>query len=159
MDIKKIATFIALVMQLLQGCKNLLAIKLMVCLFFLTACVGPTTPFGALEKIEKAPAERSFASEQRTLPRYSIEFHPERQVLHDKTDFSVEIKSTQPMSKQLQLQVLHNGYDVTCLGIIYFLTGVSVHFYQTTNPLGFAGSGIKNGVTLLNLTGVDAGKG
>ena len=79
----------------------------------LTACVGPTTPFGALEEVKKIEDERKPASVESEVNKYSVVFHPERQVLHDKSDFSIEIKSARPMTKETTIKILHNGFDVS----------------------------------------------
>lgn len=80
----------------------------------LMACVGPTTPFGALESgaIQKSEA----TTEPRKVAKQSslqIQFHPKKQVLHDKTDFSVEVISRRPLGRNTKVTVLHNGIDVT----------------------------------------------
>ena len=64
-------------------------------LFFISllllGCVGPTTPFGALEEVKEVEVSknkkksRDVASKNRQ--KYQVLFHPSRQVLHDKADF------------------------------------------------------------------------
>lgn len=77
----------------------------------LCQCVGPTTPFGAPEisqvKIE-TPSNNPI-----TKNNISIKFHPDRQVYHDRANFSVELKSKHPLSEDMQIEILHNGLDVT----------------------------------------------
>ena len=52
----------------------------------------------------------------------------------------------------------HQGHNVASLGRIHFLTGVGVHFYNPTNPLGLAGEGVQDGVALVQGARVQASK-
>lgn len=75
--------------------------------------MGPTTPFGALEKVHDSQS-RDIAEVKSSGPvKFKIKFFPEKQVLHDKTDFSVEIKSNRPFSDKTKIQISYNGVDVT----------------------------------------------
>lgn len=72
------------------------------------------TPFGALNNVVDVEENRQPSSE--TPPhgnQYKIQFHPEKQVLHDKTDFSIEIKSRRPFAESTKIQISYNGKDVT----------------------------------------------
>ncbi len=75
-------------------------------------CVGPTTPFGPLSDNPNKTPQRQPASKEPST-EYKIDFHPEKQVLHDKTDFSIEVSSNRPLAGQTRVRVTHNGYDVT----------------------------------------------
>lgn len=79
--------------------------------FFLSQCVGPTTPFGALNifNFDKKRSPAQFTENS----NYTIHFHPERQVYHDKTDLSFEIKGAVPIEKDVEIRVFHNEIDVT----------------------------------------------
>lgn len=78
--------------------------------FGITACVGPTSPFGAINQLTvfTKNSERDPAQD-----RYQVQFSPSRQLYHDKTDFSIEIQSTKFIPEDLQVRVMHNQYDVT----------------------------------------------
>lgn len=76
--------------------------------FLLPGCVGPTSPFGALNQV-KTQIEL-VESEKKS---FQVRFHPDRQVYHDKTDFSVEIQSAEFIPDDIQLRVYHNEFDVT----------------------------------------------
>ncbi len=78
-----------------------------------TACVGPTTPFGALQSTGEIESPRSPQSTLEKHPQYKVKFHPEKQVLHDKTDFSVEIKSNRPLTDKISIKISYNNRDVT----------------------------------------------
>ncbi len=98
--------------------------------FLLLGCVGPTTPFGALEEVKEVEVSknkkkaRDVASQNRQ--KYQVFFHPSRQVLHDKADFSVELKSEYPIQDGVEIQVIHNNIDVT----ESFLSSARVHRSQ-----------------------------
>lgn len=83
---------------------------LLILLFCNTACVGPTTPFGAVTTTEAVQDDRY---PQSFHPGYKIKFHPEKQVLHDKTDFSVEISSSRPLPDDITIRIFYNNMDVT----------------------------------------------
>src|SRR5690606_28824813 len=53
----------------------------------------------------------------------------------------------------------HNGDDVARGSEGQFVTVVSVHFHHTANTLGLAGERVEDGVTLVQVTGVDAAEG
>lgn len=93
-----------LVIQLLRS-------SLIILLSGTAACVGPTTPFGGLDQVVEVEKEEMPATSQ-TSP-YKISFHPQAQVLHDRADFSVEINATRPLPDDLNLQITHNGIDVS----------------------------------------------
>lgn len=99
----------------------------------LTGCAGPTTPFGAIHALAK-PNKRNFidmkiASEKSekeekldknkrmpaefkpTTPR--IYFYPRKQVLHSKTDLTVQIYDPKGIHPDYRAYVFYNGYDVT----------------------------------------------
>ncbi len=82
-----------------------------------TACVGPTTPFGGLESVNEINPQRQPQSEKqedkKKSSQYKIKFHPQRQVLHDKTDFSVEIHSSRPLDDEINIKISYNNIDVT----------------------------------------------
>jgi hypothetical protein len=75
----------------------------------LCQCVGPTSPFGTVGVNDELP-KREMASEKSYI---EIIFHPQKQVYHDRADFSLEIKSQEVIDDQTKVQVLHNGFDVT----------------------------------------------
>ncbi len=90
-------------------------------LFFCVGCVGPTTPFGALNSVKSVEESREPASIQESAnaesiqsrkASYKIQFHPEKQVLHDKFDFSIEVKSDRPFTDDVKLQISYNNLDV-----------------------------------------------
>ncbi len=92
---------------------------------FVCSCVGPTSPFGAIDQVkqikdEKQSGDREISSQGR---HFEILFHPSRQVLHDKSDFSVELKSRFPLTDNITLQILYNNIDVTQA----FLSSTSLH--------------------------------
>lgn len=102
-------------------------------LLALTACAGPTTPFGAVHSIlppkkaalkdtnvaekERLKAERKlhrsnrFFSPKQEKPKF--EFSPERQVLHDRSHLTVTIEDPLGLEEDAELRVYHNGIDVT----------------------------------------------
>jgi len=49
--------------------------------------------------------------------------------------------------------------DVTSLGTIEFLAGVSVHLNDAANTLGLTSEGVQDGVSLIQNSGVDTGEG
>ncbi len=81
-------------------------------LLMAVACVGPTTPFGALNYEENQKLRKPSQVEE-TSPIYKIAFHPNRQVYHDKTDFSIEVQSEKAIPDDLLIQVFHNKQNVT----------------------------------------------
>jgi soluble lytic murein transglycosylase-like protein len=90
----------------------------------LTACVGPTTPFGSeTHLVQETKAREPASDNNKSRARYKIRFHPDKQVLHDKTDFSIEVKSNRPITDKTHLQISYNGWDVTST----FLANAHVH--------------------------------
>ncbi len=59
------------------------------------------------------------------------------------------------------LSVLHANQcnDVTRLGAIKLDTLIGMHLDDAPDTFGLAGKGVEHGVTLLDFTGIDAGKG
>lgn len=88
----------------------------------LCACVGPTTPFGAVTNTEVVDDDRIPANYVE-VQSVNIQFHPQRQVYHDKSDFSVEVTSHLPLTDGFRLQVLYNDIDVSDT----FLKNSTVH--------------------------------
>ena len=82
-------------------------------------CVGPTTPFGAIHSLqpESAQPQRKTASLVEPKPKKQIQpviqFFPKRQVLHDRTDFVVQVTDAESIPDDFELKVLHDGRDVT----------------------------------------------
>lgn len=101
--------------------KKLMSVFVFITWLSLCHCVGPTTPFGALNIFsfdpQRSPAESGIKS------NYSIHFHPERQVYHDRSDISFEIKSAEPISSDVEIKVFHNNLDITGT----FLTHSKIH--------------------------------
>lgn len=75
-------------------------------------CVGPTSPFGAIDSTEKRPGRKPSQVEARSA-NFRVNFHPKKQVYHDKSDFSVSIKSSRPIPTGIGLRIFHNRIDVT----------------------------------------------
>lgn len=81
---------------------------------FIFGCVGPTTPFGAINnyKGDGADGDRGVAQE-RVAYDSEVNFYPQKQVLHDKTDFTIEVKDGNFIPYDYQVNIFHNSYDVT----------------------------------------------
>lgn len=88
----------------------------MVCLslgVFLAGCAGPMSPFGAIQGmgskvsklVEKAIPSRSASTRLR--------FHPQHQVLHASTPFSVIIEDAYGVPEDFELTLVYNGEDVS----------------------------------------------
>lgn len=79
---------------------------------WLVACVGPTTPFGAINPFQSPTTEnsRALASSSEITQIY---FHPSRQVLHGSSDLSIEIKDKHFIPYEYDIRIYHNSYDVT----------------------------------------------
>ena len=77
----------------------------------LTACAGPSTPFGALNglglRVDKLLHTRAFGEGPR------IRFTPRRQVLHDRVDFDVTVEDPLGIPKDYRLRLLYNAIDVS----------------------------------------------
>lgn len=80
-------------------------------LLCLCHCVGPTSPFGAQEVIDQSNSREPAKTQNEA--NYQIKFHPQKQVYHDRTDFSLEVNAEQAMEEDLQVQVFHNGFNVS----------------------------------------------
>ncbi len=85
---------------------------------FLSAvgCVGPMTPFGATGALGPRPAETIEATTASVKPSQAwarVRFTPERQVLHDRSLFSVIIEDSAGVPEDFRLIVSYNGVDVS----------------------------------------------
>ncbi|MCB0378251.1 MAG: transglycosylase SLT domain-containing protein [Bdellovibrionales bacterium] len=79
----------------------------------LCACVGPTTPFGAIEAWQDSSKKEASPLKPNETFGPRIEFYPDRQVLHGKSEFSVDIIDYFPVKDKPQLTIFYNGIDVT----------------------------------------------
>lgn len=107
-------------------------------LICLLGCAGPTTPFGAVsvtetinkieQKISKREEAWNFSASKAVRSPQNLEnslvervvrsepkifFKPERQVLHKKSLFSMMIEDPEGITKNHDLKVFYNGFDVT----------------------------------------------
>ena len=82
-------------------------------MFANTACVGPTTPFGALDKVTEERDRELASQSDESSQFFKIKFHPEKQVLHDKSDFSIEVVGLRPFREDIKINVFYNNKDVT----------------------------------------------
>ncbi|MCB0341504.1 MAG: transglycosylase SLT domain-containing protein [Bdellovibrionales bacterium] len=104
------------------GIFSLLGLTLLV-----SGCVGPTTPFGALEGLalpkknqsemlnatNTGATEDSSGDEQIASLQPTVEFSPGRQILHRPIDFRVTVKDPESVPESAQLRVYYNGYNVS----------------------------------------------
>ena len=89
----------------------------------LVACVGPTTPFGAVDSFgleeAKPKADRQVAGEKTVSKsimdyrRPMIHFSPKRQFLHDRSAFEIQITDAQSIPDHFGFKIYHNKRDVT----------------------------------------------
>ncbi len=94
----------------------------------LTSCAGPTTPFGALsiwapaKKVE--PSLEAVGDFMGPLPSQeltrifvkraaNVSFSPKRQVLHNHSEFTIEIEDHEAISNPPVIRVFYNGFDVS----------------------------------------------
>ncbi len=77
-----------------------------------TACVGPSTPFGAINDLFPGSQEKLLDASD---PQGSVKisFLPQRQVLHDKHDFILEVKDLKKIPDQKDIRLFYNSRDVT----------------------------------------------
>ncbi|MCB0350003.1 MAG: transglycosylase SLT domain-containing protein [Bdellovibrionales bacterium] len=76
----------------------------------LVGCAGPSSPFGGLEL---GSGDGLFSQYSGQLDLNSAQLKPERQVLHESSDLSLEIKTTQSNTADVDLRVVYNDRDVT----------------------------------------------
>lgn len=76
-------------------------------------CVGPTTPFGAIDSLYPHEYDLSEGQAVSKDSPVRIKFKPGRQVLHDKNDFHVEIEDTTKIPEFKDVRLYHNAIDVT----------------------------------------------
>lgn len=82
-------------------------------LFFYTiGCVGPTTPFGAVNDIFPKATDITNGKNTKDSP-VKIIFKPQKQVLHDKNNFIVEIKDKNKIPDSKDIKLFYNTLDVT----------------------------------------------
>lgn len=99
---------------------------------FTPGCVGPSTPFGAVNDF--LPAETDVTDGKDTKgSRVKITFKPRRQVLHDRNDFIVEISDKTKPPDASEVRVIYNNIDVTK----QFLAHSEVKKSLTDNTLYF----------------------
>ncbi|MGE4131523.1 MAG: lytic transglycosylase domain-containing protein [Bdellovibrionales bacterium] len=76
-------------------------------------CAGPTSPFGAINNFkfyaDYTPLRESKTPQSET----KVIFEPERQVLHDKTQFSVLIEDPKGVPEEFSFQLTYNDLDVS----------------------------------------------
>jgi len=77
-----------------------------------TACVGPTTPFGAVNDLVPHETDVTDGQSAENSP-VKIFFRPRRQVLHDKNDFVVEILDKNKTPDVADVRLYYNAIDVT----------------------------------------------
>ena len=100
--------------------------KLLLLCPFLYACAGPMSPFGAhpispkLLNPESGLSngnfrERSLAGEILIdhLSSASIRFRPERQLLHDRSNFEIEIEDPHGIGHEAEIRLFYQGQDIT----------------------------------------------
>jgi len=76
-------------------------------------CVGPTTPFGAIDDLLPKSTEMPDGKEAAKSSPVKISFKPKHQVLHDKNDFIVEIKDKTKIPDLKDVKLIYNSIDVT----------------------------------------------
>ncbi len=76
------------------------------------ACAGPVTPFGAihLPPQKKAKPKEIESSYDKLI---SIQFNPQKQVLHGSEDFEIIIKDSAGLETNDSIKVYFNGVDIT----------------------------------------------
>lgn len=94
----------------------------------LSACAGPTTPFGAIHdllfasktKLPVSPDKSNEAKElqgeffsPQALSKATISFYPERQLLHKTSDFKVKITDPEGIPSEAEIKIFYQEYDVT----------------------------------------------
>lgn len=109
-------------MKVFETVKNIMFLVLVS--FWLSSCVGPTTPFGSMSvsgvsksnfwnlNIFRSPNEVPLKSNDKLA---EIKFFPDAQVLHDKIDLSITIKDYSFIPKNYSFKIYHNSLDVTNL--------------------------------------------
>lgn len=84
-------------------------------------CAGPSTPFGAIHslwpdnsKISPKVSE-TVANHTPVIKEFSpeIKFTPKRQKFHNQSKFGIHILDPSGFENEHELQILHNGTDVT----------------------------------------------
>ncbi len=91
----------------------------------ISGCAGPMTPFGAMDVFNisffkaEVNSRRGPASEE-----VKIQFAPQRQLLHDQTEFSITITDAQGILSEHDFHLTYNGIDVTRK----FLAGAQVSY-------------------------------
>ena len=79
----------------------------------LIACVGPTTPFGAIDNYKGVSTSDPSRDVAQARVTSEVNFYPEKQVLHDKTDFTIEVRDDHFIPYDYDVKVFHNSHDVT----------------------------------------------
>jgi hypothetical protein len=85
--------------------------RLWICIlsgFMLTACAGPTTPFGAVSIFTRLAERFGMKSDLAT-----IEFSPIRQILHDRTDFEASVYDPKGIPSGYVLSLQYNDMDMS----------------------------------------------
>ena len=78
-----------------------------------TGCVGPTSPFGALNSLFPTETSDNGGEEATAEKVVQIRFLPRKQILHDKSDLVVEIHDKDSIPSLEKLKVFFNNVDVT----------------------------------------------
>ena len=85
----------------------------------MAGCAGPSTPLGALWAVHPSQVTRELAevpdqpSPTLGAPGVTIDFRPERQVLHGPKPLVVRIADTQGLAEKPRIRVRYDGLDVT----------------------------------------------
>lgn len=82
-----------------------------------SACVGPSSPFGAIEIFKIKPA-RNQSKNPLLKDDVSIEVHPKRLNFHSVHNLKIKVKDTNNWDPKTQLSVEYNGIDVTSSAIL-----------------------------------------
>lgn len=128
-----------------MGLRNILCregLLLGVLTVVLTGCVGPATPFGSIDSLSvTAKSDLKIDAVMNALEGLdaSIEFSPDRQVLHGYSEFQVKINDPYKVEDEHSLRVTYDGVDISDL----FLKGSTPLLDQQRNTVTYKWGRIK----------------